>query len=78
MFFNKLLKATGDVERVLLPLLPVTGEVALDDQKGRALELLPDLLAKRGIEADIVRLLVKALLDQQPLMETLHTGRSKQ
>lgn len=35
-----------DVERILLPLLPISGDLGTSDQQGRALDLLPELLAK--------------------------------
>jgi hypothetical protein len=69
------LLATGDelhslanVERVLLPLLPLTTEVSVPDE-GNLLDRLPELL---DVEAGAVRTIVEAFRNQQPIIERLH------
>ncbi len=71
------LKTTSDVERLLLPLLPLTGEVPRSDQSTRVLDFLPDILSKRGIDRAAVETLVKAFASHQPLLENLHRYLSK-
>ena len=66
------LTSTGDVERILLPLLPLSTEVQGINQKGRALDLLPELLARRQIDIGAVRVLIEAFREEQPVMERLH------
>jgi hypothetical protein len=59
-----------DVERGLLPLLPLrTHEIEGGDQT--ALDLLPDLLSQRHIPTGAVDALLTAFADQQPLAERL-------
>lgn len=65
------LPTTGDVERVLKPLLPLRTEQQLP-QPNAALDLLPDLLARQNIERKVTELLLKAFADQKALMEELH------
>lgn len=65
------LRSVIDVERLLRPLLPLdTGQDEIIRRS--ALEVLPDLLAERGITHNITRLLVKSFDEQMPLMEALH------
>jgi hypothetical protein len=65
------------VERLLLPLLPITSEVPRSDQSTRVLDFLPDILSKRGIDRAAVETLVKAFASHQPLLENLHRYLSK-
>jgi len=67
------LQILGDVERVLMPLLPLH-EVDSADQ-GSTLSMLPDVLSAKGLPRDAVEIVVKAFLDQQPLLERLHDRR---
>jgi hypothetical protein len=71
------LKTTSDVERLLLPLLPLTSEVPRSDQSTRVLDSLPDILSKRGIDRGAVEALVRAFASHQPLLENLHRYLSK-
>lgn len=70
------LKTTADVERVLLPLMPLSSELGIAKSAEKALELLPELLARRGIDASAAKTLVEAFLQQQPLIERLHAYRT--
>ena len=64
------LVSLDDVERGLLPLLPLrTHEIEGGDQT--ALDLLPDLLSQRHIPTGAVDALLTAFADQQPLAERL-------
>lgn len=65
------LRGAGDVERLLRTLLPLRTEQGSISQSS-ALDLLPDLLAERGINRETTRMLVKSFIDQKPLMEALH------
>lgn len=78
------LVATGEdlgvedaVERLLSPLLPLRLEQSSIKQ-GSVLDLLPDLLAERDITRSTTGVLVKAFVDQKPLMEALHQSRGSQ
>lgn len=71
------LRTSTDVERVLRALLPLGEErTGLDQQS--ALDLLPKLLADRGIAKDTTQIIVDAFREQAPLMERLHQKREKQ
>jgi hypothetical protein len=70
------LKSLGDVERALLPLLPLEAGFELDEQES-VLEMLPGLLSRRSISEDAVRVLIKAFTEQQPLVERLHAYRTR-
>ncbi|SRR6266478_3442808 len=71
------LKTTSDVERLLLPLLPLAGDVPRGDQSSRVLDFLPEILSKRGIDRAAVETLVKAFAGHEPLLENLHRYLSK-
>lgn len=65
------LRTATEVERVLLPLLPLDqDQVRLTT--GSVLDILPKLLADKGIPEETTRLLVEAFRDQSPLLERLH------
>ncbi len=70
------LRNVGDVHRALLPLL------ALDDvgvgKQESTLEMLPDLLSKKGHPRRAVLVVVNAFRDQLPILEKLHDYRSKE
>lgn len=71
------LKGLGDVERALLPLLPIDTTINLK-QETSALDLLPNLLASEGINPEATKLLLGAFRDRSSLIEALHrveTGR---
>ena len=69
------LRILADVERALLPLLPL-GDVPLVAEQDSALEMLPQLLQRRNIPEEAVRLIVLAFREQQPLLEQLHRYRT--
>jgi hypothetical protein len=71
------LTSTSEVERVLVPLLPLSTEMHVVDQEGRALDSLPDLLAAQQVDRGAVRILVQAFNEQQPLLERLHAYWSR-
>ncbi len=77
------LVATGDeltslseVERALLPLLPLqvaTASILAES----VLDLLPMLLSRRGIPEDMTDAAIRAYREQQPIMERLHRHRGQ-
>ena len=70
------LKQISDVERSLLPLLPLVA-VQSTDGGGSVLDLLPRLLSREGIEEGAVTSVIDAFIVQEPLVESLHNYRSK-
>lgn len=60
-----------DVERGLLPLLPLHAD-AVAQQQVSVLELLPDLLQRRGVRRDAVDAVISAFAEQQPPAERLY------
>jgi hypothetical protein len=72
------LKSTAEVERILMPLLPLSIETIGSDGQIKALDSLPTLLGERGIDAEAVRVLIRSFLEQQPMLERLHDYWSKQ
>ncbi len=68
------LKTVGDVERVLLPLLPLD-EVEVGHQES-TLEMVPELLTKKGISRRAVEVIISAYLSQLPMLDKLHTYRA--
>jgi hypothetical protein len=69
------LRTLGDVDRVLQPLLPVSGQIATTEQPDRVLSLLPEILGQHGIPSDDVSVIVEAFVRQNLLMEKLHESR---
>lgn len=65
------LKQLSDVERTLLPLLPLDAAPSVNGE-GSVLDLLPSLLAGQGIDAGAVESIIDAFAAQQPLVESLH------
>jgi hypothetical protein len=64
-----------DVERFLRALLPLRPQVS--EVSGESvLDLLPDLLAANNIDRETTNVIVRAFLDQKPLMEELHRKRA--
>ena len=61
----------SDVDRVLLPLLPLPENEGPEDP-ANALALLPAILSEQGIRRDAVETVVQAFTSQQPLLERLH------
>jgi|SRR6266850_2997220 len=62
----------SDVERVLLPLLPIGPELRVQDSGASVLDLLPDVLSRKGIPAEATAAVMKAFEEQRPLLEGLH------
>lgn len=67
----------GDVERALLPLLPMRQPSSAHGD-GSVLDLLPDLLAEHGIDKSAVKIVIEAFAAQRPLVESLHEHRESQ
>lgn len=67
---------SSDVELVLRPLLPLKHEQASLGNDS-ILDLLPWLLAERGIPKETTQLLVDAFREQTPLLERLHQQRGE-
>jgi hypothetical protein len=68
------LQTIDDVPRVLMSLLPLD-KVDLAGQES-TLSMLPELLSAKGLPKGAVEVLVKAFLEQQPLLERLHANRT--
>jgi hypothetical protein len=66
----------GDVERVLLPVLPIKSGVA-PDSEASVLDVLPEILVKKGIPSEAARSLIRAFSNQESLMDSLHAFRKK-
>ena len=69
------LKALVDLQTVLLPVLPL-GAAEVPTQVS-ALDVLPRVLARKGISQEAVDVLVRAFSNQESLMERLHEYRTK-
>ncbi len=70
------LKGLADVERALLPLLPLTTDIQTDDGDA-VLDMLPELLSRKNISRNAVQVLSDAFSRQQPLVECLHAHRTQ-
>jgi hypothetical protein len=66
------LRTIEDVASALLPLLPLEPGHALAEPRS-ALDLLPELLARRAISEESVRVAIQAFLAQEPVIERLHS-----
>ena len=64
------LASPSDVRRILLPLLPLQAFDALAEPRS-ALDLLPELLARRGIPEESSRVVIQAFLEQENPVEAL-------
>jgi len=64
------LKTLADVERALLPLLPLDTEVPLGEEES-VLEMLPQILSNRNVPEGAVRAVLQGFEEQQPLMDRL-------
>ena len=69
------LSRISDVERTLLPLLPMQPPASAHGDAS-VLSLLPALLAQRGIDEGAVRVVIDAFSAQEPLVESLHNYRA--
>lgn len=65
------LRNVDDVEQALLPLLPLPSTGGLTEERS-ALDLLPELVAHRGLSEQAVRTAIEAFLQQQSVVERLH------
>lgn len=66
-----------DVERTILPLLPVSPPSELEPESS-ALDLLPDLLEEEGIERTDSEALIAAFREQRPLLDAIHKSGGEQ
>jgi hypothetical protein len=64
------LVTAGDVERLLRPLLPLRGQQGSLSPRS-ALDLLPNILAERGIDRQTTTALLQSFVDRKPLMDPL-------
>ena len=71
------LRTIGDIERTLLPLLPVVTIANAPTVESDVLSMLPTLLSRRGISEEMTHTLVGAFIAQEPLLERLHEYRTK-
>ena len=65
------LQGLGDVQRALLPLLPIDTHIDAE-QEISALDRLPGLLGDQGIEPEATRALLRAFRERNSLVEALH------
>lgn len=65
------LKEFADIERVFVPLLMLDPDLYVNDQES-ALDMLPQLLAQKGLPEGAVQVIIRAFSQQQPLVEQLH------
>jgi hypothetical protein len=66
------LETIQDVERALLPLLPIRLSESEAVEAETALDALPDLLARHEVSRDAALAVVSAFRDGRPLLESLH------
>lgn len=68
------LVSAGDVQRLLRPLLPLRSEQRSVGSRS-ALDLLPGILAERGLDRDATTALLQAFIDRKSLIEPLYRSR---
>ncbi|GIK77430.1 MAG: hypothetical protein BroJett022_11200 [Actinomycetes bacterium] len=68
----------ADVERVLLPLLPIDGGVTDVDQERSVLDLLPTLIRSEDVDQGAVGAVVAAFQEHEPLLEALEAWRQSE
>ena len=66
------LKGLKDIERALLPLLPLSEAEGSGDES--ALEILPRLLERHGVAQNLSQALIDAFEQQRPLMGNCYTA----
>lgn len=66
------LETTADIERLLLPLLPMKVD-AQRKMSESLLDQVPSLLELEGVERELGKKIVQAFLDQESLPEAVHT-----
>jgi len=71
------LKSLSDIDRVLLPLLPLDSESDVQERES-VLNQLPNLLSGQGVPQGAVRAIVDAFVQQRALMERLSEYVSQQ
>ena len=71
------LESLSDVDRALLPVLPLTSS-RIDNTLGRVLDRLPELLADAEIDHNLVRRVVAAFDDNRGPMEEIWAWRQEQ
>lgn len=65
-----------DIKQLLLPLLPLQVET-VEPVGESVLAILPNLLSKRGLPEQAIRVVVDAFLEQRPIVESLHNYRTE-
>jgi hypothetical protein len=70
------LATIADLERLLRPLLPLGVEEGTAPTES-ALDLLPSVLGEKDIAEDVTAALIDAFINQQSLMDTLHSKRGE-
>jgi hypothetical protein len=68
------LQTISDVDRVLLPLLPLVADGEIEPPRS-AMDLLEETLVAQGINDRLVRGLLEAFAEQRPLLERVHQLR---
>lgn len=71
------LQTIGDVEEVLLPLLPLEIEPS-EISGGSLLERLPELLEAEGVPPEITRTATEAFFNNESIIERLHARRDSE
>ena len=64
------LSQLSDIERALLPVLPIQSEIAPEAETS-ALDVLPEILAQKGVSAEAAKSLIRAFSKQESLMDCL-------
>ncbi|PKN82930.1 MAG: hypothetical protein CVU47_01165 [Chloroflexi bacterium HGW-Chloroflexi-9] len=68
------IRAISDIERLLSPLLPLEMTPGAN-QHPDVMLLLPPVLAAAGVDEDVVRTLIDAFRNDEPLLEAIHALR---
>ena len=71
------LRTISDVDRALLPLLPLIADEDIEPPRS-AMDLLAETLIAQGINDRLVRGLLEAFADQRPLLEQVHQLRGEE
>lgn len=65
------LSSLSDVDRALLPLLPLESP-AIDQTSGNLLMRLPDMLKRQGIPTNVTSAIIDAYQENEPVLDRLH------
>ena len=65
------LRLVGSIRRVLLPLLPLEEQDAL--QPRNLLDSLPPIIAKHGVDAEVAQLAISAFREQRSIAAEIHS-----